>query len=783
MNHPSRRWVLAVIVIVIVGLMSLRPAASLSAARRPITEIDLFRFAWIGDPQIAPDGSQVVFVRVTVNVKEDRYDTALWLVPTSGANAPRQLTAGPRDASPRWSHDGRRLAFVRAPEKDGKVQAAQVFLLDMQGGEPLQVTDLPRGASAPSWSPDGCTIAFGSQTLPKDLRAREAAAERATSGGAAPASSSGDSALPPHQSDVRVITKAVYRSNGAGYADPERHTHLWSIAVPSAAAGASTGATGSTERSTGASTGASPGASTGTALGSGSNSDSTPAEPRQLTSGAFDETSVVWAPDGARLYFTSTRSLEPYYEEEGSALYSIAAAGGEPVKVASIAGSLGQPAISPDGRQVALIGTLRGSPVLSHSQPDLFVAGTSSTPPTSVLARNLTTAYDFDIGGGIGGDQRAPRGGGSAGLAWTPDGRAVLVLTAEQGRANLTRVDVATGKVTPVTQGDHEVMFWSISKNRSKAVVLVSTPTTIGDLFVLDLSRQAASAASDLTQLTHVNDALFSEIDTSAPEEIWYPSFDGRRIHGWILKPPGFDPAKKYPLILQIHGGPHSAYGYTYTHEFAWMAAKGYVVLYTNPRGSSSYGQEFGNLIQYHYPGDDYRDLMAGVDALVKRGYVDEKRMGVTGGSGGGVLTNWAITQTTRFAAAVSQRSIADWTAFWYTADFTLFQPTWFKAAPWEDPTDFASRSAITHIARVTTPLMLVEGEADDRTPPGAGGEMMFRALKYLKKPVVMVRFPGESHELSRSGQPWHRVERLQHIVGWFDKWLMARDDGRYDVK
>src|SRR5450756_1730694 len=262
MNHPSRRWVLAVIVIVIVGLMSLRPAASLSAARRPITETDLFRFAWIGYPQIAPDGSQVVFVRVTVNVKEDRYNTALWLVATSGANAPRQLTAGPRDASPRWSHDGRRLAFVRAPEKDGKVQAAQVFLLDMQGGEPLQVTDLPRGASAPSWSPDGCTIAFGSQTLPKDLRAREAAAERATSGGAAPASGSGDGALPPHQSDVRVITKAVYRSNGAGYADPERHTHLWSIAAPSAAAGASTSATGGTGTSAGTSTGASPGAST-----------------------------------------------------------------------------------------------------------------------------------------------------------------------------------------------------------------------------------------------------------------------------------------------------------------------------------------------------------------------------------------------------------------------------------------------------------------------------------------------------------------------------------------
>ena len=174
------------------------------------------------------------------------------------------------------------------------------------------------------------------------------------------------------------------------------------------------------------------------------------------------------------------------------------------------------------------------------------------------------------------------------------------------------------------------------------------------------------------------------------PEEIWYASFDGRKIQGWILKPPGFDAAKKYPLILEIHGGPHSAYGNTFTHEFQWMAAKGYVVLYTNPRGSSNYGQEFGNIIQFDYPGDDYKDLMAGVDEVLKKGYVDETRLGVTGGSGGGLLTNWIVTQTDRFKAAVSQRDISDWTNFWYTADFTLFTPTWFRKAPFEDPADFA---------------------------------------------------------------------------------------------
>ncbi len=212
------------------------------------------------------------------------------------------------------------------------------------------------------------------------------------------------------------------------------------------------------------------------------------------------------------------------------------------------------------------------------------------------------------------------------------------------------------------------------------------------------------------------------------------------------------------------------------------MAAQGYVVLYPNPRGSSTYGQDFGNVIQYEFPGDDAKDLLAGVDEMVKRGSIDAERLGVTGGSGGGILTNWIVTQTGRFKAAAAQRSIADWSAFWYTADFTLFQPTWFKGAPWEDPEDYARRSPITYAAKITTPLMLIEGEEDYRTPPAAGGEMMFRALKYLKKPVVMVRFPGESHDLSRSGQPWHRVERLRHITAWFDKYLQGKKIDTYDV-
>jgi dipeptidyl aminopeptidase/acylaminoacyl peptidase len=297
----------------------------------------------------------------------------------------------------------------------------------------------------------------------------------------------------------------------------------------------------------------------------------------------------------------------------------------------------------------------------------------------------------------------------------------------------------------------------------------------IGDLF---------SVAGDgkQTPITGFNQKLWSQLNLTSPEEMNYTSFDGKPIQGWIQKPPDFDPQKKYPLILNIHGGPHSAYGWVFDDEFQWMAAKGYVVLYVNPRGSTSYGQEFGNIIQYHYPGDDYRDLMAGVDEVLKRGYVDDKKLGVTGGSGGGVLTDWTITHTTRFAAAVSQRDISNWASWWYTADFVLFQPSWFKAPPFEDPEDYKNRSAITFVKNIHTPVLFVLGESDFRTPQDSGGEQLFRALKYLKRPTAMVVFPRETHELSRSGEPWHRIERLQFIVGWFDKWMMGAPHPEFDV-
>jgi dipeptidyl aminopeptidase/acylaminoacyl peptidase len=724
MNRISRRVNLWLVLILIFSLIA--PAPSFADGKRVITETDLFKFAWIADPQISPDGSRVAFVRVWVNQKADRYDSALWIALTNGGAA-RQLTAGPRDTAPRWSPDGRQLAFVRSAEKEGRPQPTQIYLLAFDGGEAQPLTDVPRGAGAPEWSPDGKTIAFASS---EDLGKKDKAM---TEGGEV------KDKQPERVSDVRVINRATYRFNGPGYLNPKVKTHIWTVAVP-----------------------ASP--------------TETP-KAKQITKGSFDEGNFSWSPDGKRIYFVANRALEPYYEPPRTDLYSIAPDGSDEKKVLSFDGGMRGYSFSNDGKRIAFGGSLTRKPIQSYTQPDLFVMNNEA----SAAPKNLTADYDFDIGGGLAGDQRAPRGGSPGAVVWSKDDQYLYVNVAEHGRANLKRIDAATGKVEAVTTGDHEVQAYSATPDASKMALLISSSINIGDIFLLD------TASGKLTQLTKINDELFSQISITVPEEIWYTSFDGKRIQGWIQKPPNFDPtgagAKKYPFILQIHGGPHAAYGFTFTHEFQWMAAKGYVVLYTNPRGSTSYGQDFGNIIQFNYPGDDYKDLMAGVDEVLKRGYIDENRLGVTGGSGGGVLTNWTVGHTQRFKAAVSQRSIADWAGFWYTADFTLFQQTWFRGAPWEDPQDFVKRSPITYIKNVTTPMMFIEGEVDWRTPPNEGGEAMFRALKYRKIPTVMVRFPNESHELSRSGAPWHRVERLQHIVNWFDIYLQDKPIKLYDVE
>src|SRR5262245_8102506 len=396
------------------------PAVSSGSQKRTITEMDLFKFVWIADPQISPDGSRVAFVRLWVNQKADRYDSALWIVPTNGGAA-RQLTSGPRDTYPRWSPDGKRLAFIRSIEKDGRPQPTQIYLLSLDGGEAQALSDLPRGAGAPEWSPDGKTIAFASS---EDTSKPPASKDKVmTEGGEI------KDKQPERTSDVRVITRATYRFNGPGYLNPKVHSHIWTIA-----ASATPGAPGEAPK------------------------------PTQITRGNFDESNFSWAPDGKRIYFTANRTTEPYYEPPRADIYSIAADGSDEKKVVSFDGQMRGYSFSADGKRIAFSGSMTRKPIQSYSQPDLFVAENAA----GATARNLTADYDFDIGGGIGGDQRAPRGGAPGDVIWSKDGRHLYVNVAEHGRSNLKRIDAATGKVDPDTTGDHAVHSYTATPAPSK---------------------------------------------------------------------------------------------------------------------------------------------------------------------------------------------------------------------------------------------------------------------------------------------------------------------------
>jgi dipeptidyl aminopeptidase/acylaminoacyl peptidase len=693
-------------------------AQTSSPSKRLIAETDVTKFVWSADPQVSSDGKTVAFVRVDPNEKKDEYETSIWIAATDGKTPPRRFTAGPRDTAPRFSPDGTLLAFVRVADRDGKRQPAQIFLIPMAGGEPKAITDLPKGAGAATFSPDGKTIVFTSTTTEEDVKLAKNPPKD-----------------PPKESDVRVINRAVYRSNGGGFNDAARKAQIYGVTL----------------------------------------SDGSSTDPKRLTNDAFGVSAPTFSADGSTLYYRALHVKETYYEDSRSQIWSVPASGGESKLVLDFEGGMGSFDFSPDGKRLAFTGTKNMKPTRSFDQSDLFMVDV--TGGTFGAPRNLTASYDFEIGGGVGGDQSPPRGGSAGGLIWSADGASIIIKVGEQGRANLKRIDSRTGAVNALTTGDQDVMQYGASADAKTLVALISNTVVLGELNTVDVATGKA------TRLTTFNDELFKGLDLTPAEDVWYTSFDGKKIHTLVQKPPHFDPTKKYPLILNIHGGPHSAYGHTFFHEMQWMAAKGYIVLYPNPRGSTTYGQDFANIIQHNYPGDDSKDLLIGVDEMVKRGWADPAKLAVTGGSGGGVLTNWIITHDQRFKAAASQRSIADWAGFWYTADFVLFQPTWFKAAPWQDPKDFAARSAITFVGNVKTPLMLIEGEDDLRTPPSDGGEQMFRALKYMKIDTVMVRFPGETHELSRSGKLSHRVERLRHIVGWFDKYLMGVAKPEYDVK
>src|ERR1041385_1906673 len=651
---------------------------------------------------------------------------------------------------PQISPDGSQVTFSRtAPNKERTGYDGATWTVPTAGSAPP--VELFPGSGA-RWSPDGQSILYrrDGQLSLFSLRTKESRKLTNLPGGAGGAvwssdghhiaflSSTPDEPAPPefsanksdHKSDVHIVTDANYHTSGRGYLNNTSHQHVFVLDIP--------------------------------------NDPNEAINPRQLTDGSIDDNEPVWAPDGSRIYFGNAPADEQFTKRF---LYSIPAGGGPPAQLATIPMGIFHLAVSPDGKRIAFHGAVVTQPPRSYSQFDLWVMDLKpgATP------RNLTANYDFDMNNTVTGDNNNSGTSGQT-LHWSPDSRFVFDVSSHWGHTALVRVATDTNRVQEITKGDQAGLGFSLTPDSKTFVTVSSNPVMNADLF-------AVTPDGTQRRLTNVNENLWAQLNLTLPEEIIYRSFDGRQIQGWIQKPPDFDPHKKYPLILQIHGGPHGAWGWTFTHEFQLMAARGYVVLYVNPRGSWGYGQEFGNIIQYRFPGDDVKDLLLGVDEVLKRGYVDTNKLGVTGGSAGGMLVDWIVGHTGRFAAAVSARDFSNWETWWYTTKFSRLQPVWFKTPPFQDPQSYAARSPITFVEKVHTPIMFIEGEDDHLAPSYAGGEQMFRALKFLKRPTVMIIFPREGHGLHAAGEPWHRVERLQHIMAWFDQWLLGITHPEYGIR
>ncbi|HJZ66404.1 MAG TPA: S9 family peptidase [Candidatus Acidoferrum sp.] len=469
--------------------------------------------------------------------------------------------------------------------------------------------------------------------------------------------------------------------------------------------------------------------------------------PRQLTKGNFPHgpstggigggSYASWAPEGKSLVVAMNGTPDYDYEPFHTEVFEISLADGGLKQITHRKGPNNDPDISPDGKLIAYTGF--DERYQGHQTTYLYVCDRDGKNP-----RALTSKLDRDVS--------SPR--------WSADGKGIFFAYADQGDTKLAFVTL-DGSQKVVAEHLNLGGSFSVSKNNSFAVQH-DTPSDAGDVGVGSVS------SPKLNILTSLNSELFTAKKLGAVEEIWYESsFDHRKVEGWIVKPPDFDAAKKYPLILQIHGGPFSNYGDRFDLQAQVWAANGYVVLYTNPRGSTSYGEEFSNLIHHAYPGNDFHDLISGVDATIAKGYIDADNLFVTGGSGGGVLTCWVIDRSRRFRAAASLYPVINWYSWTLTSDIPIIGTKyWFPGDPWDVPDDYMKRSVISLVKNVKTPTLLMTGEEDWRTPISEA-EQYYAALKLLKIETALVRFPGEPHGLAR--RPSHQIAKAAFTLNWFE--------------
>ncbi len=675
---------------------------------RSITIEDLYQFKFLSRPRISPDGQRIAFVVTTIDEQKHAYRSALWMVPTSGGEATR-FTTGPANAhSPAWSPDGRWLAFVS--EREGEPVGKDEQEQKKHGKGKAQVWLIPTNGG------EARQLTFMPHGASNPVWSPDSK-RLVFNAAVGPIDEEGADGKPLPK--ARVIDRLFYRLDGVGFIY-ERRQHLFLLDIAGG-------------------------------------------EPQQLTDGDWDDGDAAWSPDGTRIVFTSNRA-EDRWRFLVADLYTLNIVDGKAGELQRLTnGSLNcsSPSWSPDGKTLAFYGTpkLRSG---GHSELFTLAADAAQDEP-----RCLTHEFEGSCSDSTNSDTTdehvAPP------PTWSPDGKTLYILATRRGA---TRVFAIPGsgageQPTTLTPGDVHVLDFSADQANNTLAVLIEDPTHLAEIFTC-----SPTAPGELRQLTPCNQELLREITLVTPEYLAYTGEDGWAMDGWILKPHDFDPSRKYPLIVEIHGGPNTQYGYGFFHEMQLLAAAGNVVLYTNPRGSTGYGRDFALAVRGAWGIKDSLDILAGVDAVVQQGYIDEQRLGVTGGSYGGFMTNWLIGHHDRFKAAVTDRCVADRSSFFGSSDVGWdFADDDMETTPWEDPELYKRMSPLTYVKNMHTPLLIIHSEQDLRCNIEQA-EQLFASLKYMGREVLFVRFEGQSHGLSRGGHPKLRKERLQHILGWFEKYL-----------
>jgi dipeptidyl aminopeptidase/acylaminoacyl peptidase len=640
------------------------------AQRKPITAEDYLSFEFISDPQISPDAQWIAYTVATIDQKANRRVSRIWISSIDGSHPTVPFTSETTSStSPRWSPDGRFLAFLSA--RDGA--RAQIWLLSRNGGEARRVSNLENGASNFEWSPDSTRFVCLTRTGPP----------------------------PSKTSDVRHYTHIYYKFNDTGYFD-EKRSHVAIIDVH---------------------TGAS----------------------KQITDGDnWNDLDPHWSPDSSRIAFVSNRTGKEFDLDRNSDVWTIPATGGPLTKISDHTGPDTSPRWSPDGTKIAFLGAED-----EDAPPIIYVAPASG-------GKSVAINKSFD--------QTATE------LQWAEQGRALYFDSGVKGETHLYRMDSSTGATTALTTGPRAVRSASVQGN--KIAYLSNDFTHLDDLYVRD-------ASGSERQLTHLNASLWEQRQLAQVERINYTASDGWPIEGFLVRPINFDPNKKYPLVLSIHGGPAGQYGVDWFHEFQVYAGRGWGVFFCNPRGSTGYGRKFQRGVVDEWGGKAYTDIMTGLDEAMKRNsWIDRDRLGVTGGSYGGYMTNWITTQTDIFRAAVTLRSISNFISDDGTRDGAYGHEKDFGGDIFQNYDAYWKYSPLHYANKVKTPTLVLHSDNDYRVPIEQG-EQWFRALQHFGVVSEIVMFPRENHNLTRTGEPKHLVESINWQCYWFDRFLNGNSSAK----